>query len=97
MGNPGVDAAGNDGPDVINFFETRGYPAPSFLRKPSHLAYGKARWSYIAGAVPFDATTIENSAAYVGYLWATSDKEPECYCNLPPYFARLVALLDGLN
>jgi hypothetical protein len=93
MGNPGTNAPGNAGPDVINFYESAGYPSPSFLRRPAHLSYGKSRWSYIAGAVPFDAARIRASAKYVGYLYATDSPEPECYCRLPSYFTRLIALL----
>jgi hypothetical protein len=93
MGNPGVDAPGNSGPDVINFFGQKGYPSIAFLKKSSHLAYRKKRWSYMAGDVPLDAATVTASTAYVGYLYATDGKEPECYCKLPAYFAQLVALL----
>jgi len=95
MGNPGTDASGASGPDVINFYEQRGYPKLAFLRKPSHLSYGKARWSYIAGEVPFNGATIAATSAYVGYLFATDGKEPECYCRLPSYFVQLVAALDS--
>ncbi len=94
MGNPGVDASGSSGPDVINFYERAGYPKLAFLRKPAHRSYGSAKWSYIAGAVPFDAAKIKATSHYVGYLYATNGKEPECYCRLPSYFASLVALLD---
>jgi hypothetical protein len=94
MGNPGADASGSSGPDVINFYERAGYPKLAFLRKPAHLSYGSAKWSYIAGAVPFNSAKIEATAAYVGYLYATDGKEPECYCRLPSYFDSLVALLD---
>lgn len=94
MGNPGVDAAARSGPDVINFYERAGYPRLAFLRKPSHRSYGSARWSYIAGAVPFNPAKIKVTARYVGYLFATNGKEPECYCRLPSYFDSLVALLD---
>jgi hypothetical protein len=97
MGNPGVDAPGDDGPDVINYFEQKGYPSRAFMRKPAHLSFGKARWSYIAGAVPFEATTIRNSLRYAGYIYATNGKEPECYCKLPSYFNALVALLDSAS
>jgi hypothetical protein len=93
MGNPGDNAPGNAGPDVINFFEQRGYPSLAFLKQQAHLSYGKQRWSYMAGAVPFNAATITASAPYVAYIWATDDREPECYCNLPTYFSQLVALL----
>jgi len=94
MGNSGTNASGNSGPDVVNFYERAGYPRLTFLRKPAHRAFGSARWSYIAGAVPFDSAKISASAAYVSYLYATDDKEPECYCRLPSYFNKLVALLD---
>jgi hypothetical protein len=95
MGNPGDDAPGNAGPDVINFYEQSGYPSLSFLRESAHLKYGKARWSYMAGAVPYNAVTITASLPYVHYLYVTDGKEPECYCELPSYFAKLVALLDS--
>lgn len=94
MGNPGVDAPGSSGPDVINFYERAGYPKLTFLRKPAHRSYGSGKWSYIAGAVPFNPAKIKATARYVGYLYATNGKEPECYCRLPSYFASLVALLD---
>ena len=94
MGNPGVDAAGSSGPDVINFYERAGYPKLAFLRKPAHISYGSGKWSYIAGAVPFNAAKIKTTSKYVAYLYATDGKEPECYCRLPSYFASLVALLD---
>ena len=94
VGNPGVDANGDSGPDVINFYERSGYPKTAFLRKPAHRAFGKSRWSYIAGAVALDAAKVKSSAAYVAYLYATDGKEPECYCRLPSYFAQLVTLLD---
>jgi Spherulation-specific family 4 len=97
MGNPGDNALGNSGPDVINFFEQHGYPSLVFLHQKAHVAYGKSRWSYMAGAVPFDAATISATAPYVGYMWATDDREPECYCNLPSYFNALVSLLGGIN
>lgn len=93
MGNPGENAKGNSGPDVINYWEQRGYPPLSFLKQSAHVAYGKSRWSYIAGAVPYDAATIRATTRYVGYLYATDGKEPECYCRLPSYFSQLVALL----
>jgi hypothetical protein len=51
----------------------------------------------MAGAVPFDATAITVSAPYVSYIWATNDREPECYCNLPSYFSQLVGLLAGID
>ncbi|HVA32676.1 MAG TPA: spherulation-specific family 4 protein [Candidatus Baltobacteraceae bacterium] len=95
MGNPGVDAPGNSGPDVINFYERAGYPSRSFLKKPAHETYGQSRWSYMAGAVAFNASRIKGSAKYVGYLYATDGKEPECYCRLPSYFIKLVTLLDS--
>ena len=94
MGNPGVDAPGNAGTDAINFYERGGYPSLKFLSKPSHLQYPRNTWSYIAGAVPFSAAKIRASAAYVGYLYVTNGKEPECYCRLPTYFDRLVASLS---
>lgn len=94
MGNPGVDALGSSGPDVINFYERSGYPKLAFLRKPAHRSYGSGKWSYIAGAVPFNPAKIKATAQYVAYLYATNGKEPECYCRLPSYFASLVALLD---
>ena len=95
MGNPGVDASGNSGPDVINFYERAGYPRIAFLRKPAHVSYGSAKWSYIAGAVPFSSAKIKATKKYVAYLYATDGKEPECYCRLPSYFDSLVALLDS--
>jgi Spherulation-specific family 4 len=94
MGNPGVNASGASGPDVINFYERAGYPKLTFLRARAHLSYGSGKWSYIAGAVPFDAKKIRASAKFVGYLYATDGKEPECYCRLPSYFDSLIALLD---
>jgi hypothetical protein len=94
MGNPGSDALGSSGPDVINFYERAGYPKLGFLREPAHVSYGSGKWSYIAGAVPFNAAKIKATAKYVAYLYATDGKEPECYCRLPSYFASLVALLD---
>ncbi len=97
MGNPGTNAAGNAGPDVINYYEQRGYPSLSFLKQKAHLAYGPGRWSYMAGAVPYDAATITATAPYVSYLYATDGSEPECYCKLPSYFTQLVGLLAGLN
>jgi hypothetical protein len=97
MGNPGENVAGNSGPDVINFWEQQGYPPLSFLKQSAHLAYGKSRWSYMAGAVPYDAATITASAPYVGYFYATDGKETECYCKLPSYFSQLVALLATLD
>ncbi|HZY99965.1 MAG TPA: spherulation-specific family 4 protein [Candidatus Baltobacteraceae bacterium] len=94
MGNPGVDAPGSSGPDAINFYERAGYPKLAFLRKPAHVSFGSGKWSYIAGEVPFNSAKIKATAKYVGYLYATDGKEPECYCKLPSYFASLVALLD---
>ena len=96
MGNPGVDTSGSSGPDVINFYERAGYPRLAFLRKPAHRSFGSGKWSYIAGAVPFNSAKIKASSAFVGYLYATDGKEPECYCRLPSYFTSLVALLDPL-
>jgi len=96
MGNPGTNVPGNAGPNVINYYENTGYPSLTFLAEPSHLSYGKGHWSYIAGDVPFKAVQIKNTAKYVGYLYATDAKEPECYCVLPTYFAQLVATLDSL-
>jgi len=95
MGNPGDNAPGNDGPDVINFWESKGYPPLSYLEQPAHTKYGKGRWSYMAGAVPLDPATITASVPYVAYIYATDGKEPECYCELPTYFTQLVALLDA--
>jgi hypothetical protein len=95
MGNPGVDAPGDAGPDVINFYERAGYPRLAFLRKPAHRSYGASRWSYIAGAIPFDASKVRATKKYVAYLYVTDGKEPECYCRRPSYFGQLVALLDG--
>jgi hypothetical protein len=97
MGNPGDNAPGNAGPDIINFFEQHGYPSPAFLKERAHLNYGKQRWSYMAGAVPFDAAAITASVPYASYIWATGDGEPECYCNLPTYFSQLVTLLSSLD
>jgi hypothetical protein len=97
MGNPGENAAGNSGPDVINYYEQRGYPSLGYLKASAHLAYGKSRWSYMAGAVPFDAATITESAPYVAYLYVTDGTEPECYCKLPSYFTQLLALLGSLD
>ena len=97
MGNPGENAPGNAGTDIINFWERRGYPSLSYLSQSGHLKYGKQRWSYMAGAVPFDAATIQADAPYVSYLYATDDKEPECYCNLPSYFSQLVETLAGVD
>ncbi|HTX59178.1 MAG TPA: spherulation-specific family 4 protein [Verrucomicrobiae bacterium] len=97
MGNPGENAPGNAGPDVINDYEQRGYPSLAFLKQPSHLAYGKRRWSYMAGAVPLRSATIAASVPYVAYLYATDGAEPECYCKLPTYFPQLVALLAALD
>ena len=94
LGNAGVDAPASLGPDVINYYERAGYPKLKFLRKPVHLSYGSAKWSYIAGAVPFNPAKIKATARYVGYLYATNGKEPQCYCRLPSYFDSLVALLD---
>ena len=94
MGNPGVDAPGDSGPDVINFYEQAGYPRPAFLGAARHQQYGKSRWSYMAGAVPLESKRITQSTKYVGYLYATDGREPECYCRLPSYFDKLVALLD---
>jgi hypothetical protein len=96
IGNPGVDAPGNAGTDIINFYEKRGYPRTSFLARPAHLQSGSSRWSYIAGAVPFDAATIRKSAAYVKYLFATNGTEPERYSRLPSYFVQLVQTLSTL-
>jgi hypothetical protein len=93
MGNPGTNAPGNAGPDVINFYEQRGYPSLAFLSLPAHRRYGKGRWSYIAGDVPLRSGFVRTSTAYVQWLYATDGKEPECYCGIPPYFDRLVALL----
>ena len=97
MGNPGENAPGNAGPDIINFWERKGYPSVSYLSQSGHVKYGKQRWSYMAGAVPFDAATIQADAPYVSYLYATNDKEPECYCNLPSYFSQLVETLAGID
>jgi len=97
MGNPGDNAPGNAGPDVINFYEQRGYPSLSFLKQQAHLQYGQQRWSYMAGAVAYDPATIAATAPYVAYLYATDGAEPECYCRLPSYFAQLVAQLAGLD
>lgn len=94
MGNPGVDAPGSSGPDVINFYERAGYPKSRFLRKPAHQSYGSGKWSYIAGAVPFNGPKIKSTAKYVAYLYVTDGKEPECYCKLPSYFDQLVEALD---
>jgi hypothetical protein len=96
MGNPGVDAPGSAGPDVINFYERAGYPGVSFLRKTAHHSYCAARWSYIAEAVPFNAARIRSTAPYVAYLYAIDGKSPSCYCRLPSYFGKLVALLDTI-
>ena len=96
IGNPGVNAPGSAGPDVINFYEKAGYPSLAFLSQPAHLTYGSSRWSYIAGAVPFSAAKIRTTSAYVSYMFATDGKEPECYCRLPSYFNRLVATLSTL-
>ena len=93
VGNPGVDAPSNAGPDVINYFEHAGYPAPEFLARPEH-ARKPAMWSYMSGRVPFDSGMILSTLPYIGYLYATDDAEPECYCRLPSYFAQLTALLD---
>ncbi len=94
MGNPGTNAPGDAGPNVINYYESRGYPSIAFLSQPAHRRYGKRRWSFIAGAVPFDAAKITAAARYVAYLYATDGREPECYCKLPTYFDKLVALLS---
>lgn len=96
FGNPGENAPGDAGPDVINFYEQGGYPSIAFLAQRAHRQYGSGRWSYIAGAVPFNAAKIRSTAAYVRYLFATDGKEPECYCHLPTYFDRLVATLSTL-
>jgi len=94
MGNPGTDAPGNSGPDVVNFYERSGYPKLAFLRKPAHQSYGRGTWSFIAGAVPFNGPKIKAAAKYVAYLYVTDGKEPECYCKLPSYFDQLVEALD---
>ncbi|MBV8153726.1 MAG: spherulation-specific family 4 protein [Candidatus Eremiobacteraeota bacterium] len=96
MGNPGANAPGSAGPDVINYYERSGYPSLSFLKQRAHLLYGSSRWSYIAGAVPFKPLTVRATAPFVAYLFATNGKEPECYCRLPSYFTRLVATLSTL-
>jgi hypothetical protein len=97
IGNPGENAPGNAGPDIINFWERRGYPSLSYLSQSRHVKYGKQRWSYMAGAVPFNASTIEADAPYVSYLYATNGKEPECYCKLPSYFLQLVETLSAID
>ncbi|HTU82486.1 MAG TPA: spherulation-specific family 4 protein [Candidatus Acidoferrales bacterium] len=97
MGNPGTNASGDDGPDVINYYQRRGYPTVAYMREPAHRQFGKLQWSYVAGAVPFDRTRVAVSAHYVGYLYATDGREPECYCTLPTYFDQLVATLDSLR
>jgi len=97
MGNPGENAPGNAGPDIINFWEQKGYPSLAYLSQSGHIKYGKQRWSYMAGAVPFNAATIQADAPYVSYLYATNGKEPECYCNLPSYFSQLVETLAGID
>jgi hypothetical protein len=94
VGNPGTEVAGSAGPDVINFYEQQGYPSRSLLQKSSLRKYGKARWSYIADDVDFNPDKIAFSTHYVGYLYATDGKEPECYCRLPSYFPKLMELLD---
>jgi hypothetical protein len=94
MGNAGTSVPGDLGPDVINFFEQRGYPSMAALRSPKLSKYGKARWSYIADDVSFNLDRIAFSTHYVGYLYATDGTEPECYCRLPSYFPQLVSLLD---
>ncbi len=94
IGNPGEDAPATAGTDVINYYEQAGYPMAAFLSETAHLAVPKSTWTYMAGAVPFDATTIVNSLPYVGYIYATDGAEPECYCQLPSYYDQLVALLD---
>lgn len=97
MGNPGQNAPGNAGPDVINFWEQQGYPPLSYLEQSAHESYGKKRWSYMAGAVPYDAATITATLPYVAYLYATDGKEQECYCRLPSYFSQLVALVASYD
>lgn len=94
IGNPGADAPANAGTDGITYFEQAGYPTAAFLSDPAHLTVPKSTWSYMAGAVSFDSTTILNTLPYVGYLYATDHAEPECYCTLPSYYDQLIALLD---
>ena len=97
MANPGTDAPANLGTDAINYFEQKGYPSVAYLSRPAHVAAGSKRWSYMAGAVPYNASIIATSAKYVSYLYATDGAEPECYCKLPSYFAQLMAQLEGLD
>jgi Spherulation-specific family 4 len=94
VGNPGTNVPGDSGPDVINFYENRGYPSPALLKSSGLRTYGKARWSYIAGAVQLNPARVALSTNYVGLIYATDDKEPECYCNLPSYFSKLLGILD---
>ena len=94
IGNPGADAPANAGTDGITYFEQAGYPTVAFLSDPAHLAVPKSTWSYMAGAVSFDSTTILSTLPYVGYLYMTDHAEPECYCTLPSYYDQLVVLLD---
>jgi Spherulation-specific family 4 len=93
MGNPGTNVPGNSGPDVINFYEQSGYPSPALLKSSGLRTYGKARWSYIADAVGLNRDRVVLSTSYVGYLYATDGKQPECYCRLPSYFSTLTAVL----
>lgn len=99
MANPGQDAPANLGPDVINFYEQKGYPSLAFLRKPAHVAADSKRWSYIAEAAAYNPATIAATAQYVSYLYAVdAGGYPSCYCKLPTYFAQLMtqlATLDG--
>jgi Spherulation-specific family 4 len=96
IGNPGTSVSGDSGPDVINFFERHGYPSMELLKSSTLSTYGKSRWSYIADDVSFNLDRIIFSTHYVGYLYATDAKEPECYCRLPSYFSTLVETLGRL-
>ena len=97
MANPGEDAPANLGPDVINFYESPGYPTLAYLSSPSHVTAGSKRWSYMAGDVSFNPSFIAKSAKYVSYVYALDVPEPECYCRLPTYFPQLMTLLSHLD
>lgn len=94
VGNPGTDASAAAGTDIINFYEAQGYPTLSFLSSPAHTAVQASTWSYIAGDVPFDPSTLDATLPYVGWLYATDAPEPESYVGLPSYWSALITALD---
>lgn len=99
VGNPGADTISSyvGTVDNIVIYEREGKPSLSYL-KGWHLNYDKKNFSMLPYKVgSLDKTYVTSSAAYVGYMFLTSDDLPNPWDSLPSYYSTLASTINSAN